>query len=204
MRSAFAAQPNVETREIAEIPETLKANELLAICGDVPETLPQGKIAFVNPTSDGDLFIVGEEIGETFAESEILDGSLIRFLNFRDAPLQGVRSIEFTENAKPTVWVKSPEAPLLFTCGDAASYIVLNFSCSEGALFPILFANAIGVARGENFEEANLFSNVSSAESNLTSSVSDVKANGYDDGIGAAAQPRIWRAFALVALALRS
>ncbi|MBQ8363810.1 MAG: VWA domain-containing protein, partial [Thermoguttaceae bacterium] len=207
MRSAFASQPNVETREIADIPETLGANELLVICGDVPKTLPQGKIAFVNPTSDGDFFTVGEEIGEMFADSETLDGPLTRFLNFRDVSLQGVRNIEFTANAKPTVWVKTPEAPLLFTCGDAESHIVLNFSCSEGALplralFPILFANAIGVARGENTGNAGPISSVSCAESNLTSAVNNVEASGYDVEIGGATQPRIWRAFALAALAL--
>lgn len=122
-------------------------------------------------------------------------------------PLQGVRTIEFTANAKPTVWVKTPEAPLLFTCGDTASHVVLNFSCSEGALplralFPILFANAIGVARGENSEDARLVASVSSAESNLTSNINDVKANGSGVEIDAATQPRFWRAFALAALAL--
>ncbi len=207
MRSVFASQPNVETLEIAEIPETLAANEVLAICGDVPETLPQGKIAFINPTSDGDFFTVGEEIDETFAESEILDGPLTRFLNFRDVPLQGVRSIEFTKNSKPTVWVKTPEAPLIFTCGDAASHIVFNFSSSEGALplralFPILFANAIGVVRGEKSESAGVDSSVLSAESKLTSDVSDVKIIGCDAVSVAPTQPPIWRAFALAALAL--
>ena len=207
MRSAFASQPNVETREIAEIPETLAANELLTICGDMPETLPQGKIAFINPKGGGDLFVVGEEAGETFAEPEVLDGPLTRFLNFRNVPLQGVRTIEFRSNAKPTVWASAPEAPLIFTCGDATSCVVFNFSSSEGALplralFPILIANAIGVARGENSDDAGSVANISSAESNLIAEVSAFKTGGYDSNIDAASQFPVWRAFALVALAL--
>lgn len=207
MRSAFASQPNVETLEIAEIPEILAANELLVICGDVPETLPQGKIAFVNPTSGGGFFSVGEEVGETFADSDVLDGSLTRFLNFRNVPLQGVRTIEFATDVKPTVWAKTPEAPLLFTYGDAESQVVLNFSCSEGALplralFPILFANVIADARGESSENIDGVSRYSSAESNLTATVNTSSKNVYGLNSGESAQPSIWRTLALVALAL--
>lgn len=206
--SVFASLPNVETRAITELPSTLNADELLVICGDVPNVLPQGKILLLNPTSGGDYFTVGDEINEAFAESETLEGPPTRFLNFNDARFQSVNIIEFMGLAKPTVWVKTPDAPLIFSIeNDGMSLWTFNFSTSEGsapfrALFPILFANVAGVIRGANDDGGLVFSEETGEESNLTSSVTFDETTDYVDSANGCAAFPIWRVAASLALIL--
>lgn len=210
LNAVFASLPNVATREIETIPTTLADDELLTICGDAPKSLPQGKILLVNPTSDVDYFSVGDAASETFADSEVREGTATRFLKFDDVSLQGVRSIDFADGVSPIVWVKTPDAPLIFSLesGDA-SILALNFSCSEGALplrahFPILFANVVGFLRGDGdeYDETSAFSSETVAESNLKSSVISEKSDVYDGEETAPDGEAIWRTLATLALIL--
>lgn len=204
--SVFDSLPNVEVREITEIPAALEANELLVAYGDMPSDPPPGKVVWANPTSDGEFFSVGDEIDETFADSETREGPPTRFLNFDGTPLRGVRTIDF-KSSPATIWVKSPEAPLIFSSDETASRIVLNFSCSDGALplralFPILFANVVGVARGESPEIWSDLPDEASEESNLTSRLTFDKTTSCEVENNAATSPAWWRWFALAALTL--
>lgn len=209
--AVFSSLPNVTLREIESVPETLNDGELLVICGDVPNSLPQGRILLVNPTSGAEFFSVGDAADETFADSDVREGRPTRFLKFDDVPLQGVRSIEFANDVKPTVWVKTPEAPLIFSLeNDATSIWAFNFSCSEGALptrtiFPILFANVAGVVRGgadEANDERLVFSSETSAESNLRASARFDESEVYVEKASGVDGFPIWRGFASLALIL--
>ena len=190
LQAVFAAQPNVETERVSEIPDALEPDALLVICGDVPETLPKGKVALVNPTSGANLFAVGD------------------VLNFDGVALRGVRDIVPFEGVAVETYARTPEAPAIFAARDPnlpdSPRWVYNFSCTADSivlrtLFPIVFANLVGAARGiddSNYASAQVLPD---AEFNLRA-----PADGKTSAALGASGGRItlWRFFAAAAFLL--
>ena len=208
LQAVFAAQPNVETERVSEIPDALEPDALLVICGDVPETLPKGKVALVNPTSGANLFAVGDEEYETAVEPGVVDSPLTCFLNFDGVALRGARDIVPFEGVAVETYARTPEAPAIFAARDPdlpdSPRWVYNFSCAADSivlrtLFPIIFANLVGASRGiddSNYASAQVLPD---AEFNLRA-----PADGKTSAALGASGGRItlWRFFAAVAFLL--
>ncbi|MBQ3821511.1 MAG: hypothetical protein II807_00490, partial [Thermoguttaceae bacterium] len=208
LQAVFAAQPNVETERVSEIPDALEPDALLVICGDVPETLPKGKVALVNPTSGANLFAVGDEEYETAVEPGVVDSPLTCFLNFDGVALRGARDIVPFEGVAVETYARTPEAPAIFAARDPdlpdSPRWVYNFSCTADSivlrtLFPIVFANLVGAARGiddSNYASAQVLPD---AEFNLRA-----PADGKTSAALGASGGRItlWRFFAAAAFLL--
>ena len=77
--------------------------------------------------------------------------------------MRGVRKVTIANGYETSVYAQAPEAPVLFemrnpTAQDSGRVFVLNFATAESdiglkTLFPILFANLVGEARGYNPDE---------------------------------------------------
>ena len=182
IQAVFDSQPNVQTTEITEIPEQLDANTLLVVCGDAPETLPKGKVALVAPTSGADLFDVGDESFDTIVEPGVVDSPLTCFLNLSEVRLNGAREVLPREGTRLEVYARSPEAPVIFTAWKnsekGSPRWGFNFSCSENSIvlrsiFPILFANLIGAARGVDDSSYALNDEEIAAEHDLRSAIGE-------------------------------
>ncbi|MBQ9875183.1 MAG: BatA and WFA domain-containing protein [Thermoguttaceae bacterium] len=211
LRAVFAAQPNVRTILETDLPETLGTNDLLVVCGDVPAKLPEGKIALVNPTSDAPFFSVAEESIETEVESGVVESPLTAFIDLRGIELRNVREIEPREGAEFEVLARSPESPVFFEVKSPKTpnsrIWALNFSCSADSValrtvFPILFANLIGAARGFDDARFELDEPISRAESDLRSPLEGEKLARETLEPSPTRRFALWKYFAVFALAL--
>ena len=209
--TALQAQPNVNVTKISAIPNSLDADDLLVLVGDVPETIPRGKVAFVSPSSDCQIFSLGERIDETFVD-DAQDSVLARYANLTGRTLRGVREFKLAEGFLSTVYAKTPEAPALLEIGpadtlDDSRYFVLNFETSDSTfalqtLFPIVFTNLVGAARGVQDQDWNAIGARPVAESDLR--VDSSVFAGLENEVETLARVKrpLWNALAIFALIL--
>lgn len=163
LETVLEAQPNATVERVAQPPQTLANDELLIISGQTPSEIPNGAVAIIAPTASCNLFELGDEIPETALDGEPLDEGLARYLKFNGQTLRGVRKVTIANGYETSVYAQAPEAPVLFemrnpTAQDSGRVFVLNFATAESdiglkTLFPILFANLVGEARGYNPDE---------------------------------------------------
>ncbi len=209
--TALQAQPNATVSVVDAIPAALDENDLLVIVGDAPDALPSGKIAFVSPASDSAIFTLGDEIEETFVE-DAQDSGLTRYANLSGRTLRGVRELRPAEGYVATVYAKTPEAPVALEIApsdprDVSRFYVLNFATADASvalqtLFPIVFTNLVGAARGVQDQDWNAIRSRSVAESDLR--VDPALFAGLGNEVEALARVKrpIWSALAIVALIL--
>ncbi len=209
--TALQAQPNATVAKIDAIPNALDDGDLLVLVGDVPETIPRGKVAFVSPTSDCQIFSLGERFDETVVD-DAQDSVLARYANLTGRTLRGVREFKLAEGFLSTVYAETPEAPALLEIApadplDDSRYFVLNFKTSDSSfalqtLFPIVFTNLVGAARGVQDQDWNAIGARPVAESDLRVD-SDVFA-GLENEIKTFARAKrpLWNALAIFALVL--
>ena len=177
LETVLNAQPNATVERVDAVPQTLQSDELLVLCGSTPTQIPQGNVAIIAPDASCNLFELGDEIPETTLEGERLDEGLARYLKFNDLILHGVHKLELAQGLSTIVYARAPEAPALLEIRDDANpekgrVFLLNFSTSQSdlglkTLFPILFANLVGEARGTEADKPFANSTPRPEESNL-------------------------------------
>ena len=209
--TALQAQPNATVAKIDAIPDALGDDDLLVLVGDVPETIPRGKVAFVSPSSDCRIFSLGERIDESVVD-DAKDSVLARYANLTGRTLRGTREFKLAEGFLSTVYAETPEAPALLEIApadplDESRYFVLNFETSDSTfalqtLFPIVFTNLVGAARGVQDQDWNAIAARPAAESDLR--VDSSLFAGLENGVETLARTKrpLWNALAAFALVL--
>lgn len=207
METVLRAQPNVDVSIVENVPEMLAATELFVVCGRPPKTLPKGKVVLVAPTESCNLFDLGEPVGETYADGDVLDASITRYVRLDGVPLYGVRELTLAKGATAKIFARAPEAPIALVASpenDPDSVcVVLNFSTENNSialqtLFPILYANIVGAARGETDEKFDVANFPDPEESNLRAEALDSVA--IDNAYSLDARTPPWTLLALFAL----
>ncbi len=212
LQLVLESQPNVKTEFISTVPTTLDKNTLLVVVGVPPAELPQGKIAFLAPSADCDLFLVEDDAVDTTVEPGVVESPLTCFLDLENAPLHDVRTISPVDGVEFEVFARTPESPVIFAVHDSEAPNLkrwcFNFSCTEDSivlrtLFPILFANLIGAARGTDETAFALEEPQNDAEFDLRTRIGVEKVEGKNIKMSSAlVKTSLWKFFAAFALIL--
>lgn len=153
---AIRSQPFVTLETITELPDTVPADTVLVIEGNLPRRLPKGNIFIVDPKGRCDLFASEESLDLPVVENAAVNSPITRHVSLRGMTVPGSRRIVWEKSGpKPDVLASTIGSEPLLTVWNrpGGSVIVFAAKPSQGELvfrisFPLMIANILNVCRG--------------------------------------------------------
>lgn len=176
LERVFMANPLVDLRVVATPPDELEPGAVLVLYRDVPETVPAGSVLVIEPTTESELWEIGDVLEQPIVTDQDSEDPLMGHVRLENVLMPEARKIT-PKGEFRTLVSSASEDPLYLSIARAGGdVLVLTVNIDKGDLplrtaFPILMTNALNWFTGDKGELREAIPAGALAKVNLSSIV---------------------------------